>query len=116
MAGGVKSVRGYSRGIIQGDNGFSFSAQLNNTVWQISEWDMRLEVSPFFDFGRIWNTDDFPIETNTLASLGIAARFSIKDTVTADIGIGIPLIDAKLPEGDSLQDDGIHFSLNVKPF
>lgn len=116
LAGGVNSVRGYSRGIIQGDNGFSFSAELNSTIWQISKWDLSLELSPFLDFGRIWNTDDFTIDTNTLASVGIAARFSIKDSITADIAIGIPLIDPKLPEGDSLQDNGIHFSLSVKPF
>ena len=116
VVGGATSVRGYSRGIIQGDNGFSLYAELNNTVLQISKWDLRLELSPFFDFGRIWNTDDFPIETNTLASIGIDARISIKENLTATIGIGIPLIDPKLPETDSLQDDGIYFSLSTKPF
>jgi len=116
LAGGLKSVRGYSRDIIQADNGFSFSAELNHTVLQIPKWNLRVEVSPFFDFGRIWNTDDFQIETNTLASVGIAAQFSLKDRLKARIGIGIPLIDAKLPEGNSWQDNGVHFSLNLKPF
>ena len=116
LAGGVNSVRGYSTDIIQGDNGFSLSAEFNNTVWQISKWDLRLELSPFVDFSRIWNGDNFSLETNTLASVGIDARISIKENLTAIIGFGIPLIDAKLPEGDSLQDDGVYFSLSVKPF
>ncbi len=116
LAGGVTSVRGYSRDIIQGDNGVSFSIGLNNTVLNVPEWDLRVEVSPFFDFARIWNTDDFRLETNTLASVGIAAQLSLKDNISALIGIGIPLIDAKLPEGNSLHDQGIHFSFSVKPF
>ncbi len=116
LAGGVTSVRGYSRDIIQGDNGVSFSVGLNHTVLNVPEWDLRVEVSPFFDFARIWNTDDFRLETNTLASVGIAAQLSLKDNISALIGIGIPLIDAKLPEGNSLQDQGIHFSFSVKPF
>ena len=116
VVGGATSVRGYSRGIIQGDNGFSLYAELNNTVWQIPKWDFSLELSPFFDFGRIWNNDDFPIETNTVASVGIDARIIIKEDLTATIGIGIPLIDPKLPERNSLQDDGIYFSLNTKAF
>lgn len=116
LAGGVRSVRGYSRDIIQGDNGLSLSAELNREVWTIPKWDLRLELGPFFDFGRIWNTDDFPLQTNTLASLGVAAKLSIAESVTADLAVGIPLIDAKLPEGDSLQDNGIHFSFSVKPF
>ena len=116
LAGGVNTVRGYSRDIIQGDNGLSFSVELNHTVFQIPKWNSRIEISPFFDFARIWNTDDFRLETNTLASVGIAARFSVEENVTASLGIGIPLIDAKLPEGNSLQDDGIHFSLSVEPF
>ena len=116
VVGGATSVRGYSRGITQGDNGFSLYAELNNTVWQIPKWDFSVELSPFFDFGRIWNTDNFPIETNTLASVGIDARISIKEDLTATIGIGIPLIDPKLPERNSLQDDGIYFSLSTKLF
>lgn len=116
LAGGVNSVRGYSKDIIQGDNGFSFSAELSNTVWEISKWDLRLQLSPFFDFSRIWNDDNVPLNTNTLASVGIDARVFVKENVTAILGIGIPLIDAKLPEGNSLQDDGVYFSLRVKPF
>ena len=114
VLGGATSVRGYSQGIIQGDNGFSLYAELNNTVLQISKWDLRVELSPFFDFGRIWNTDDFLIETNTLASVGVDARITIKEDLTATIGIGIPLIDPKLPDRDS--SDQIYFSFGVKPF
>ncbi|MCC0177380.1 ShlB/FhaC/HecB family hemolysin secretion/activation protein [Waterburya agarophytonicola K14] len=116
IAGGVQSVRGYSRDIIRGDNGFSFSAELGNTVVQVPKWDLRVEVIPFFDFARIWNSDDFPIQTNTLASVGIATQISIDDHFNFSVGIGIPLIDDKLPEKKSLQDNGIYFSLSVKPF
>ncbi len=41
---------------------------------------------------------------------------AIADNLTARIDWGFPLIDDKLPQGDSLQDRGIYFSLNFQPF
>lgn len=114
-AGGVLSVRGYNEDEILGDNGFFFSAELINTVWEIPEWDLSLELNPFFDFGRIWNSDSLLIETNTVSSIGVGLGLFLGDKLTARVDWGFPLIDDNL-SGDSLQDKGVHFSLNVKPF
>ena len=116
LIGGVSTVRGYSRDVARGDNGILTSIALNQTVLQISDWDLDLIISPFFDFGRVWNSDDLPTRANTLASLGIETELAIDDKINLSVAIGIPLFDDKLPEGNSLQEKGIHFSLSVKPF
>lgn len=116
-ASGSQSVRGYNEGRVTGDNGLFFSSELQNTILQIPQWDLSLDIGSFFDFGRVGNSDDFPLETsNTISSLGIVAQLSIKDNFIARIDWGLPLIDDKLPQGDSLQDLGFYFSLNFKPF
>lgn len=114
-ASGVASVRGYNEDLILGDNGFIFSAELINTVGEIPKWDLSLELNPFFDFGRIWNSDDLAIETNTVASVGVGLGLFLGDKLSARVDWGFPLIDDNL-SGDTLQDKGVHFSLNIKPF
>ncbi len=114
---GLESVRGYNEGRVTGDNGLLLSAQIQNTILQIPKWNFNLEIGSFFDFGRIWNSDNFPNQSNnTLAALGILAEIAIADNFTARIDWGLPLIDDKLPQGDSLQDSGVYFSLKFKPF
>lgn len=114
-SGGALSVRGYSQERVLGDNGFFFSAELRNTLWQIPKRDLTLELNPFFDFGRVWNSDNLPLELNTLASLGFGLQLSVGETLTTRIDWGFPLIDDD-SAGDSLQESGVYFSVKFKPF
>lgn len=119
--GGIDTVRGYAKDRFQGDNGFYFTAELNNTVWQVPKWNLALELSPFFDFGRIWNSDDFVLPSNnTIAAVGVALNLTIGDRLKAHFDYGIPLIEDKLkanaPETNTLQDRGIYFSLDYQVF
>ena len=77
---------------------------------------MSFELSPFFDFARVWNTDDLALDTNTLASVGLGLQFSIQDRLTARLDWGIPLIDDGDLPGDSLQESGVYFSVKFRPF
>lgn len=115
-AGGALNVRGYTRNRVLGDNGLFLSAELINTLWQTSERNLTLELSPFFDFARIWNTDNFPLENNTLASVGLGFQFAIKNRLTASLDWGLPLIDDVELPGDSLQESGVYFSVKFRPF
>lgn len=115
-AGGALSVRGYTQNGILADNGIFFSTELVNTLWQTSEGEMSFELSPFFDFARVWNTDDLALDTNTLASVGLGLQFSIQDRLTARLDWGIPLIDDGDLPGDSLQESGVYFSVKFRPF
>ncbi|WP_158441891.1 ShlB/FhaC/HecB family hemolysin secretion/activation protein [Pleurocapsa sp. PCC 7319] len=114
-AGGALSVRGYSQDRILGDNGLFLSAELRNTLWQVPQWDLRFQVNPFFDFARVWNSDDLLLDTNTLASLGVGLQLLVKDDFAARLDWGIPLIDDG-ESGDSLQENGIHFSIKANLF
>ena len=115
-AGGALNVRGYTRNRVLGDNGLFLSAELVNTLWQTSERDLTLELSPFFDFARIWNTDDLSLDNNTLAAVGLGLQFTIKERLAARLDWGLPLIDDEELPGDSLQESGVYFSVKFKPF
>lgn len=113
--GGALSVRGYRQDVLLGDNGWFNSAEIRATVLRISDWNTTVQLSPFLDFGKVWNTDNVRLDKNTLLSAGIGLRLQVSDVFTARLDWGIPLVDLET-EGDSLQEDGVYFSLELKPF
>ena len=113
--GGGLSVRGYAQDALLGDNGWFNSAEIRATIVRIPKWQTSLQLTPFVDFGTVWNSDDFELDTNTLVSTGIGLRLQINDYFTSRLDWGIPLVDLDT-EGDSLQENGIYFSLEAKPF
>ena len=113
--GGGLNVRGYRQDALLGDNGWFNSAELRLSVVQIPQWEGNLQLTPFIDFGMVWNSDDLELETSTLLALGVGLRLQISDYFASRLDWGIPLLDLD-SEGSSLQEDGIYFSLEVQPF
>lgn len=113
--GGGLNVRGYRQDALLGDNGWFNSAEIRATVLRIPQAKISLQLTPFVDFGKVWNSDDLELDTNTLVSTGIGLRLQISDYFTSSLAWGIPLVDIDT-EGDSLQEDGVYFSLELKPF
>lgn len=113
--GGGLSVRGYRQDALLGDNGWFNSAEIRATVLRMPQWQSSLQLTPFIDFGKVWNSDDLTFDTNTLVSTGIGLRLQIGDYFASRLDWGIPLVDLET-EGDSLQENGVYFSLEVKPF
>ena len=113
--GGALSVRGYRQDVLLGDNGWFNSAEIRATVLNISDWNTKVQLSPFIDFGKVWNSDNVRLDTNTLLSAGIGLRLQVSDVFAARLDWGIPLVDLDT-QGDSLQEDGVYFSLELKPF
>ncbi len=113
--GGGLSVRGYRQDILLGDNGWFNSAEIRATILRIPKWNASLQLTPFIDFGKVWNTDNVTLNKNTLFSTGIGLRLQISDYFAARLDWGIPLVDLET-NGDSLQEDGIYFSIELKPF
>ena len=113
--GGIYTVRGYPQDALLSDNGLFASAELRTNILKIPEWNTTLQLSPFVDFGMVWNNDDIPLQTDSLASVGLALRLLVDDKFTARLDWGIPLneFDNSI---DSLQADGLYFSLELKPF
>ena len=113
--GGALSARGYRQDALLGDNGWFNSAELRATVVRISKLNSSIQLIPFLDFGKVWNSDDLTFDTNTLVSTGIGLRVQTGDYFAARLDYGIPLVDLD-SEGDSLQEDGIYFSIELRPF
>lgn len=113
--GGGLNVRGYSQNALLGDNGWFNSAEIRATILRTPQSQISLQLAPFVDFGKVWNSDDLELDTNTLVSTGIGLRLQISDYFASRLDWGIPLVDLET-EGDSLQEDGFYFSLELQPF
>ncbi len=77
--------------------------------------DGLVQITPFFDIGTVWNSDELDITNSTLPSLGVGLNFSVGTRLNARLDWGIPLVDIEA-EGDSLQEDGVYFSLDYNFF
>lgn len=113
--GGVNSARGYRQDLSLGDSGVFGSAELRVPVLRFKKIDGLVQIAPFFDIGRLWNTDDVEIANATLPSLGLGLNFAMGDRFNARLDYGVPLVSVE-NEGDSLQEDGLHFSVDYSFF
>ncbi|GFE71055.1 ShlB/FhaC/HecB family hemolysin secretion/activation protein [Chroococcus sp. FPU101] len=113
--GGIYTVRGYPQDLLLADNGFSFSAEVRQNILKIPAWQTTLQLTPFFDFGTVWNNSDVELSKNTLYSVGLGLRLLIGNNFTAQLDWGIPLVDLDYPV-NSLQDNGLHFSIQYRLF
>ena len=109
--GGADSVRGYRQDFALGDNGLFASAEIRIPLFHIRKIDGVVQLTPFVDLGTIWNSDDTEISNDFLAAIGIGLNFTAGNGFNARIDWGIPLVDVDT-QGDSLQEDGIYFTIN----
>ncbi len=109
--GGVNSARGYRQDLILGDNGIFTSAELRIPVLRFKKIDGLVQIAPFFDFGTVWNSDELEVDNSALPSIGVGLNFSTGTNFNARLDWGIPLVNVET-EGNSLQEDGIYFSLD----
>ena len=119
--GGIESVRGYRQDALLADNGVFASAELRLPIYRRQEQQLTLQLTPFVDFGTVW--DDSvrsvenlnPSDSDTLASIGLGLRFQLGDRLTARLNWGIPLIDIDSRKR-TLQEKGLYFSIQYNPF
>jgi len=113
--GGIESVRGYRQDLLLSDNGALVSAEMRLPILRVEKWDGLLQITPFFDLGVAWNNEgnggDRPEpDPNFIAATGLGVRWQMGEYLTATIEYGLPLVEVE-SQGDSLQEDGLHFSL-----
>jgi len=114
--GGIDSVRGYRQDALLGDSGVLASAEVRVPFYRWSENQSSVSAVPFVDFGTTWsNRDEDRQEEDTVVSLGLGLRLDIFDTLNARLDYGIPLIEVE-DNDDTLQEQGIYFSLEFLPF
>lgn len=109
--GGIDSVRGYRQDLLLGDNGVFAGAEVRIPLFRIQPIDGVVQLTPFIDLGTVWNSDEVEIDQDFLSAVGIGLNFSAGNSFNARLDWGIPLNDID-NQGDSLQEDGIHFSIN----
>lgn len=109
------TVRGYRQNVRVGDNGVIGSIDLLVPIVRSKKIGV-IQLAPFVDVGTVWGGVIRPDNSsNTLASVGLGLRWQVEKLVEARVDYGIPLIEVN-NQGDSLQADGWHFSLNLVPF
>jgi hemolysin activation/secretion protein len=110
--GGVNTVRGYQENQLITDSGILGSIEFRIPLTKNPN---TLQLTPFFDFGTGWNHEEPESDPATLASLGLELNYSVASQLNLNLNYGIPLI-AVDDEGDSIQENGVHFSLSYQPF
>lgn len=112
--GGQQTVRGYRQDALLRDNGALVSAEARFPIIRFSE-NSIVQVAPFFDLGTAWNNRDNPEGNNVLAGTGVGLLWQQGDNLSARLDWGIPLVDID-SSGDSLQDNGLYFSIRYNLF
>ena len=109
--GGVDTVRGYRQNQLVADNGVIASVELRLPLTS----DNLLQIRPFFDIGTAWNNQGEELDPKTIAGLGLGLSWQPQHNLFLQIDYGIPLIAVE-DEGNSLQENGLYFSLLYQPF
>jgi hemolysin activation/secretion protein len=110
--GGVDTVRGYVQNQLVADNGFLGSMELRIPL---TSDPSLLQLTPFLEVGTGWNESSPNPDPSTLVSVGLGLRLLLDNSLSLRLDYGVPLI-AVDNEGDSLQDNGLYFSLRYQPF
>ena len=111
--GGVGTVRAYRQNQELGDNAVVGTIEVYVPLVGDRISASKLNLVPFFDAGTLW--DNNSDESEALASLGIGLDWQFKEFLSLKVDWGIPLINTS-DHGDSLQDNGFSFSLQVQSF
>jgi hemolysin activation/secretion protein len=109
--GGRETVRGYHENELVRDNGMLGSAEVRIPVLKLGDEAMVLEVAPFADVGRSWNTNQPSVQAETLPSVGAGLRLRNRNRLQAEIYWGHAFRDVGAIGKWSLQDIGIHVGL-----
>jgi hemolysin activation/secretion protein len=110
--GGAETLRGYRQNQLVADNGILGSVEVRVPLTS----DPRvLQLTPFVEAGTVWNHQGANSDPSAIASVGLGLRWLIGSGFDARLDYGIPLVGVDKP-GDSLQDNGLYFSLRYQPF
>lgn len=114
--GGWGSVRGYRQDLLLTDNGAFLSAEVQLPILRIPKVEGILHLVPFVDFGVGWNSSaNSELNSNTLLSTGLGLQWQMSDWLNMRLDWGLPLISVD-GGNNSLQENGLSFSVNVKSF
>ena len=110
--GGVDTVRGYRQNQLVSDNGVLGAVELRIPLTKNPQ---TLQVNPFFEMGLGWNNRSENPNPKFIAGLGLGVQWEVVEGLNARVDYGIPLVAVE-DRGETLQDNGLYFSLRYQPF
>lgn len=118
--GGRYSVRGYREFTQLGDNAFLGSLEARIPVYTSAIGEELLYLVPFFDYGRVWNTNVVNLEVTAspewLASVGVGTIWNFWRGSRFELYWGQRLNPLAQARHTNLQDYGVHVQLVVEAF
>lgn len=119
--GGRYTVRGYRENTLLRDNAFLASLEARVPLIRNTGWADFVEVAPFVDYGRAWETKPPTPDPGYISSVGIGLRWAatipwpVPLRPQLEVYWGYPLKNVETPGGD-LQDEGVHLQFSVVAF
>lgn len=114
FVGGGQSLRGYGQNARSGDNGYRLSVEGRVPILRNKKKVPTLQLTPFVELGQVWNNNSRDIDDSFLASAGLGLLWQPSQNLNIRVDYGVPFVDIETPS-DSLQDNGLHFSLTYSP-
>lgn len=109
--GGSTSVRGYRKNKVVRDQGIFASAEWRQLLHSSDELG-SFTMIPFIDFGSARNRS-ISKDTQNLASIGLGIEWNQKNFLSGELYFGHSITNEPEPNGNALQDDGIHLLLRA---
>lgn len=125
--GGDNNVRGYSNGLLVGDNGFNIGLEHRFPVpglTRVNPWlGNRLQLSWFFDYGRVWTDHSSPSyssrtsdlrQTTLLKSFGVGIHAQLTRFMQGYVDFGFGLVNRDRVEPLRTQPTArVHFGIRT---
>jgi hemolysin activation/secretion protein len=109
--GGIDTVRGYPQNQLVTDNAVVGSIELRIPLSSIPN---ELQIIPFVDVGTGWNNQTPNPDPSVLVGTGVGLQWQPDPGANLQVTYGIPLVNVP-KRGNSLQDNGIYFSITLQP-
>jgi hemolysin activation/secretion protein len=119
--GGISSVRGYLENQALTDNGVLSSVEVRMPLWEDKDHNSLFSLAPFTDFGIGWDNVETtgPGAANNLGRQGVAMPsagmgllFDPVKYFSSQLYWGYGFNRRQVPDGNSLQNQGIEFSVS----
>lgn len=111
--GGGQSLRGYRQNIRAGDNGFLLSLENRITLQRNQNGQPNLQLAPFVDIGKIWNSKTAIQEETFLASTGLGLIWEPIPQLLIKLDYAFGLVELT-NRGENAQDKGFNFNVGYR--